>query len=75
MSYVASVKLAVSKLRCSVGHAMLRELMSSLLFKGHAVAQLADTALQVGRSRVPFPMVLLSFSIDIILPALLWPSL
>ena len=31
------------------------------------------TALQVGRSRVPFPMVSLEFFIDIILPAALWP--
>ena len=31
------------------------------------------TALQVGRSRVRFPMVSLEFFIDIILPAALWP--
>ena len=31
------------------------------------------TALQVGRSRVRFPMVSLEFFIDIILPAKLWP--
>jgi len=31
------------------------------------------TALQVGRSRVLFPMVSLDFFIDIILPAALWP--
>ena len=31
------------------------------------------TALQVGRSRVWFPMVLLEFFIDIILPAAPWP--
>jgi len=43
VSYVASVKLSVSKVRCSVGHAILRELMNSLLFKGHAVAQLPET--------------------------------
>ena len=30
------------------------------------------TALQVGRSRVRFPMVSLEFFIDIILPAALW---
>jgi len=30
------------------------------------------TALQVGMSRVRFPMVSLEFSIDIILPATLW---
>ena len=32
-----------------------------------------DTALQVGRSRVRFPMVSLEFFIDIILPAAIWP--
>jgi hypothetical protein len=32
-----------------------------------------DTALQVGRLRVWFPMVSLEFFIDIILPAALWP--
>jgi len=31
------------------------------------------TALQAGRSRVPFPTVSLEFFIDIILPAALWP--
>jgi hypothetical protein len=31
------------------------------------------TALQGGRSRIRFPMVLLEFFIDIILPAALWP--
>jgi hypothetical protein len=31
-----------------------------------------DTALQAGRSQVRFPMVLLDFFIDIILPAALW---
>ena len=31
------------------------------------------TALQVGRSRVPFPMLSLEFFIDEILPATLWP--
>jgi len=31
------------------------------------------TALQVGRSRVRFPVVSLVFFIDIILPAALWP--
>ena len=33
----------------------------------------SGTALQVGRSRVRFPMVSLEFFIDIILPAALWP--
>jgi hypothetical protein len=32
-----------------------------------------STALQTGRSRVRFPMVLLEFFIDIILPVALWP--
>ena len=40
------------------------------LYVGHAVAQLVE-ALQVGRSRVRFPMLLLEFFIDIILPATL----
>jgi len=31
------------------------------------------TALQVGRSRVRFPMVSMEFIIDIVLPAALWP--
>jgi len=35
--------------------------------------QLLHTVLQVGRSRVQFPMVSLKFFIDIILPAALWP--
>ena len=39
--------------------------------RGSAVG--GDTALQVGRSRVRFPMVSLEFFIDIILPAALWP--
>ena len=33
---------------------------------------LESTALEVGRSRVRFPMVSLEFFIDIILPAALW---
>jgi len=32
-----------------------------------------ECMLQVGRSRVRFPMVSLEFFIDIILPAALWP--
>ena len=32
-----------------------------------------DTALEAGSSRVRFPMLLLEFFIDIILPAVLWP--
>jgi hypothetical protein len=38
-----------------------------------AVYLLKCTALQVGRSRVRFPMVSLEFFIDKILPAALWP--
>jgi len=34
---------------------------------------LGGTALQVGRSRVRFPMESLEFLLDIILPAALWP--
>ena len=33
----------------------------------------SGTALQVGRSRVRFPIVSLEIFIDIILPATLWP--
>ena len=39
--------------------------------RGGAVG--SGTVLQVGRSRVPFSMVSLGFSIDIILPAAIWP--
>ena len=39
--------------------------------RGSAVG--LGTALQLGRSRVRFPMVSLEFFIDIILPAALWP--
>ena len=45
-----------------------------LLFQGvRSGAVGLGTALQVGRSRVRFPMVSLVFFIDIILPAALWP--
>jgi len=40
-------------------------------YGGGAVS--SGTALQVGRARVRFPMVLLGFFIDIIIPAALWP--
>jgi len=43
----------------------------SLGVRGGAVGR--GTALQAGRSRVPFPMVSLNFFFDIILPAALWP--
>jgi hypothetical protein len=40
----------------------------------HAVGQLVSgTALQVGKSRVRFPMVSLEFFVGIILPVALWP--
>ena len=35
--------------------------------------RIKHTALQAGRSRVPFPMVSLEFLIDTVLPAALWP--
>jgi hypothetical protein len=41
--------------------------------RGHAVAQLVETPLQSGRSRIRFPIVSLEFFIDIIFPAALWP--
>jgi hypothetical protein len=48
---------------------------STLLFMGHAAGGAVGwgTALQVWKSRVRFPMVLLVFFIHIILPAALWP--
>jgi hypothetical protein len=39
---------------------------------GHAVMELVE-ALQAGRSWVQFPMSSLGFSIDLLLPAALWP--
>ena len=53
-------------LRCSITNC-------TAFLCGHAVAQLVEAPLQVGRSRVRFPMVSLEFFIDIILPAALWP--
>ena len=46
-------------------------LLSAAGARGSAVCW--GTALQVGRSRVRFPMVPLEFFIDIILPVALWP--
>jgi hypothetical protein len=41
--------------------------------KGHATHNGWGTALQTERSRVWFPMVLVEFFIDVIVPAALWP--
>ena len=43
------------------------------LLSKHVGAVGSGTALQAGRSQVRFPIVLLEFFIDIILPAALWP--
>jgi hypothetical protein len=50
---------------------ILSYIILSLGARGGAVGW--STVLQVGRSQVRFPMVLLEFCIDIILPAALWP--
>jgi hypothetical protein len=52
---------------------MLKELMNTLLFNGHAVAQLVEAlhckSEKSGGRGVRFPMVLLASSIDVILSA------
>jgi len=53
------------------GSLILLEPSGPLQARGSAVGW--GTALQVGRSRVRFPMVSLKCYIDIILPAALWP--
>jgi hypothetical protein len=50
----------------------LIHLLVYLLFGARCSAVGLCTGLQVGRSRVRFPMVSLEFFIDIILPAALW---
>jgi hypothetical protein len=50
---------------------ILTELITLLGARGGAIGW--GTALQVGRSRVRFPVVSLEFSIDTFLPAALWP--
>jgi len=48
-------------------------MQSNTTVLGHAVAQLVETALQAGRTRIRFPIVSLEFFIDTILPAALLP--
>jgi hypothetical protein len=59
-----TIKLYLSQISINI-------FLSKSYFLGAVVAQ--SVALQIGRSRVRFPMVSLEFFIDITLSAALWP--
>jgi hypothetical protein len=66
--------LVTSPMTAAVGYPEVTNISTTLQAgMGYAMAQL-DEALRYkrGRSRVRFPMMLLEFFIDIILPAALW---
>jgi len=65
--WLLSEWMALCTLLQANGHCMLRSGTSG------GICQWRGTALQVGRSRVRFPMVSLEFFVGIILPAALWP--